>query len=169
MCQVICPWDCKSWILFLLLCMKHNTFFSKGIAACYHLLQPPSKAKRWAGQAGGTLRGQLYTHTHPSNHGCSVLAGWKPLYKGLWPVAFTNSHIVKLQEAPQDKAPAKYTYSRNIFFHLTASETIRSANNSVPESGKKNKPNHFPSKVWNIIPRLWTSPIFIPQLHFCWF
>lgn len=31
---------------------------------------------------------------------------------------------------------------------------------------EKNKPNHFPSKVWNIIPRLWTSPVFIPQLHF---
>lgn len=133
--------------LFFFFACNTTQFFPKGSTACYHLLQPPAqqgKTRGWAGQWHPT---SAASHAHQQPW---LLTAWKPLYEGLWPIAFTNSHSVKLWETPQDKAPAKYTYSRNIFFHLMATETIKSANNSVPESGKKQaKPFSFQSLKHN--------------------
>lgn len=112
-CQaIISPWAFKIWILFLLLCMQYNTFFPKRCLSALLLQSPSSMVKHWAGRVGPTPSGWLQ---HQQLH-LSLLAGWKPLHEGLWPVAFTKSYTVKLQETPQDKAPAKFTYSRNIFF-----------------------------------------------------
>lgn len=100
-------------------------------------------------------------HTNPNITPVCVAPGpaaWKLLYEALR----------QLWEIPQQSTCKICSLQKYIYLFFIY-QRLKPLGQQIISFLKveKNKPNHFPSKVWNKIPRLRTSPIFNPQLRFC--